>query len=165
MTGRNFGRMKMCHMVADTTHELLYMVDKIGVQRKWIQYPGTYNEHFDIALGKRKLAIQFGAKEITAREYAQFCNNRKTMAESKKIRKLDDRTEQYDDLISGYCSCGENIVKVIGTDVDLRKDKTRFHYPDDNSPCNIFRCRNCNTVIDECFTVIKPISLQKNLFD
>ena len=36
-----YGRMFMCHMIADTTEELLQMVDKNGVQRKWIQFPGT----------------------------------------------------------------------------------------------------------------------------
>ncbi len=72
-----FGRMIMCHMIADTTAELLDMVDKIGVQRKWIQYPNTYNEHFDICLSKRKKAVNFGAKEITMYEYAEFCNKRK----------------------------------------------------------------------------------------
>lgn len=63
-----FGRMKMCHMVADTTAELLAMADKIGVDRKWIQKRGTYQEHFDIAKSKRALAIQHGAKSITQRE-------------------------------------------------------------------------------------------------
>lgn len=29
-----FGRMKMSHLIADTTDELLEMVDKIGVDRK-----------------------------------------------------------------------------------------------------------------------------------
>ncbi len=72
-----FGRMTMCHVVADTTNELLDMMDKIGVQRKWIQYPNTYNEHFDICLSKKKKAIEFGAKEINFREYATFCNARK----------------------------------------------------------------------------------------
>lgn len=61
----DFGRMKMCHMIADTTEELLEMVDRIGVQRKWIQYPGTNSEHFDISLGKKKAAIDNGAKAIT----------------------------------------------------------------------------------------------------
>lgn len=56
-----FGNMKMSHMAADTTEELLAMVDKIGVQRKWIQDKGTGSEHFDIAMGKRALAIKNGA--------------------------------------------------------------------------------------------------------
>jgi hypothetical protein len=72
-----FGNMLMCHMVADTTDELIAMVDKIGVQRKWIQKPGTYNEHFDICLSKKKKAVAAGAIEITARQYAEFVNKRK----------------------------------------------------------------------------------------
>lgn len=56
-----FGRMKMSHLIADSTAELLEMVDKIGVQRKWIQDKGTNLEHFDIAMGKRELAIKYGA--------------------------------------------------------------------------------------------------------
>jgi len=67
-----FGNMTMCHMVANTTEELFKMVDVIGVQRKWIQYPGTYNEHFDICLAKKKLALAAGAMEISARDYARF---------------------------------------------------------------------------------------------
>lgn len=70
ITGVTFGRMKMCHMIADSTEELLQMVDKIGVQRRWIQHPGTPNEHFDICLSKRKKAVDFGAKEIGFRDYA-----------------------------------------------------------------------------------------------
>lgn len=58
----------MCHMIADSTEELLAMVDKIGVARKWIQYPGTWKEHFDIAKSKRQLALQFGAQAISMRE-------------------------------------------------------------------------------------------------
>lgn len=72
-----YGRMLMCHMVADTTEELLDMVDKIGVQRKWIQYPNTYHEHFDICLSKKAKALKLGAIAITAREYASFVNKRK----------------------------------------------------------------------------------------
>lgn len=67
----SFGRMKMCHMVADTTEELLAVADKIGVQRKWIQHAGTYKEHFDIAMTKRALAVEAGAIEITMRDYAK----------------------------------------------------------------------------------------------
>lgn len=59
-----YRRMKMCHMLADSTDELLAMADKIGVQRKWLQHPGTIKEHFDICLSKRALAVQHGAVEI-----------------------------------------------------------------------------------------------------
>lgn len=72
-----YKRMTMCHMIADTTEELLQMVDKIGVNKKWIQYPGTYNEHFDICLAKKKLAISFGVKEVGFRELAIIINKRK----------------------------------------------------------------------------------------
>jgi Protein of unknown function (DUF4031) len=64
--------MKMCHMVADSTDELLAMVDRIGVKRKWIQYSGTAKEHFDICLAKRALAITHGAVEVTQRQLYQI---------------------------------------------------------------------------------------------
>jgi hypothetical protein len=66
-----FGRMVMCHMFADGSgtyedeamiRELHAMVDLIGVQRKWIQMPPKASWiHFDIAKGKRELAIANGA--------------------------------------------------------------------------------------------------------
>lgn len=71
-----YGRMIMCHMIADTTEELLRMAYKIGVNRKWIQDKGTAKEHFDISLSKRKKAIELGAKEITWRELGEIILNR-----------------------------------------------------------------------------------------
>lgn len=66
-----FGRMVMCHMIADTEEELLAMADRIGVARRWHQFPGTPRSHFDIALSKRKLAVEAGAVEITWRQLAE----------------------------------------------------------------------------------------------
>jgi hypothetical protein len=63
--------MIMCHMIADTHEELVSMAASIGVQLKWIQHAGTYREHFDICLSKRKLALALGAKEITTKELAR----------------------------------------------------------------------------------------------
>jgi hypothetical protein len=65
-----FGRMKMSHMWADTHEELITMANKIGVALKWIQYPGhPIKEHFDIALSKKKLALENGAIQKTWRDY------------------------------------------------------------------------------------------------
>lgn len=58
----NFGRMKMCHMWADTHDELIDMADTIGVQLKWLQQPPKASwVHFDIAKSKKAVAIQNGA--------------------------------------------------------------------------------------------------------
>lgn len=71
-----YGRMVMCHMVADTTEELLAMADKIGVARRWIQDAGTPEEHFDIALVKRRLALQHGAIELDLHGIGEFIRKR-----------------------------------------------------------------------------------------
>lgn len=63
-----FGRLKMSHLIADTDEELHAMADRIGVARKWHQAPPRHDSHYDIALGKRKLAVQLGAIEITLRQ-------------------------------------------------------------------------------------------------
>ena len=61
-----FGRMKMCHMMADTHRELVEMADRVGVARKWIQDAGDpYGEHFDVSMGARAKAVAAGAVEIT----------------------------------------------------------------------------------------------------
>lgn len=64
-----FGRMVMCHMLADTDDELHAMAARIGVQRRWWQSPEkTSGSHYDIALSKRALAVAAGAIEITWRQ-------------------------------------------------------------------------------------------------
>lgn len=72
-----FSRMKMSHMMADTKRELLAMADAIGVQRKWIQSEGTWREHFDVSMSKRKLAIGLGAKELTPKELVRLMEKKK----------------------------------------------------------------------------------------
>lgn len=63
-----FRRMKMSHMIADSESELHAMAARIGVARKWYQ-----GDHYDIALSKRALAVQFGAVEISMRQLACMC--------------------------------------------------------------------------------------------
>jgi hypothetical protein len=57
-----FGRMVMCHMIADTPDELHAMADRIGVDRRWFQDATKASfPHYDIAQSKRELAIAAGA--------------------------------------------------------------------------------------------------------
>lgn len=57
-----YGRMKMCHMLADNRAELFAMADRIGVARRWYQgFEKASCPHFDIAKSKRDLAIKAGA--------------------------------------------------------------------------------------------------------
>lgn len=70
-----FGRMVMCHMLADTDDELHAMADKLGVSRRWHQ--NTKYSHYDICKSKRALAVSFGAIEIDRRQFV-------TMARSKQ---------------------------------------------------------------------------------
>jgi hypothetical protein len=57
-----YGRMLMCHMIADSPDELHAMADRIGVARKWFQAPPKASFwHYDIAKSKRDLAIAAGA--------------------------------------------------------------------------------------------------------
>jgi len=72
----HFGRMIMCHMIADSHQELIDMIELIGVNRKWIQDEGTSKEHFDICASKKRLAIKNGAKEINMRELVTIINDR-----------------------------------------------------------------------------------------
>lgn len=76
----SFGRMKMCHMIADTTDELMAMADAIGVDRKWVQHAGTNHEHFDIAMSKRKLAVEAGAVEVTRMQLGRILRERRGAA-------------------------------------------------------------------------------------
>lgn len=72
-----YGRMKMSHMVADTSAELLAMAKAIGVRQKWLQHAGEPGEHFDIAKCKRDLAIAAGAVAITVRQCSAMCARRR----------------------------------------------------------------------------------------
>ena len=71
-----FRSMRMSHMVADTDDELHAMAERIGVARKWHQ-DSLSGSHYDIAMSKRALAIEFGAVPITLRQCAMMCANRR----------------------------------------------------------------------------------------
>lgn len=76
-----FGRMKMCHLLADTDEELHAMAARIGVARKWHQGPPRHDSHYDIALSKKALAVAAGAIEITWRQAGSMNFRRRVTGE------------------------------------------------------------------------------------
>jgi hypothetical protein len=71
-----YGRMKMCHLLADTDEDLHAMADVIGVDRR--HYQNTVSgPHYDIAKSKRELAIAAGAIPITYRQAAMMTKHRR----------------------------------------------------------------------------------------
>lgn len=56
-----FRGMMMCHMMTDGDElELHTFAAKLGLKREWYQ-----GDHYDISLGKKKLALQLGAVECS----------------------------------------------------------------------------------------------------
>lgn len=79
-SGRLTHASRWCHLTADTTEELVSFATSIGLQAKYIQYPGTWKEHFDVTEPKRKQAIAKGAVEVNYREHVRKMGERR-MAE------------------------------------------------------------------------------------
>lgn len=73
-----FGRLIMCHMIATDDFELHQMAEVIGVARKWHQAPPkALHSHYDIALSKRRLAVEQGAVQITERQAMAMVKRRR----------------------------------------------------------------------------------------
>lgn len=72
-TSRNrFGRMVMCHMIADTLDELHAMAAQCGMQRSWFQAPPKASfPHYDVCLTRKADAIRNGAIELQRREFVE----------------------------------------------------------------------------------------------
>ena len=62
-----YGRLVLCHMIADSDDELHAMADRIGVARKWFQAQAS-TPHYDICLAKKALALKHGAVELSRRD-------------------------------------------------------------------------------------------------
>lgn len=72
------GRMKLCHMVADTLEELHGMAAAIGMRRDWFQLESF--PHYDVSLDRRRKALDLGAIEIDRRQLARFMRERRRAA-------------------------------------------------------------------------------------
>ena len=58
-----------CHMIADSEQELVEFAKKIGLKPKWLQRSNRGCLHFDLTVGKRKLAIKNGAIELERHDF------------------------------------------------------------------------------------------------
>lgn len=87
-----YGRLVLCHMVADTEDELHAMADKVGLARKWYQ-----GDHYDVCLSKRAKAIEHGAKLVTWMQLGCKVNakDRRKMAELAEVDGDHEKAEEY----------------------------------------------------------------------
>lgn len=72
-----YGRMKMCHMMADSTEELIAMAESVGVHRRHLQFASTEREHFDVCLSSRRKAVSLGAIEVSSRHLVEIIRARR----------------------------------------------------------------------------------------
>lgn len=66
-----------CHLTADSSEELLAFARKIGLKPQWIQYAGTWKEHFDLTETRRLKAVELGAIEISYRQTVHLLQAKK----------------------------------------------------------------------------------------
>lgn len=83
-----YRRMKMCHMIADSDHELHAMANKIGIVRRWFQ-----DDHYDICLSLRKKAVAHGAVEVSRLELGRIVVKQRRAARMAREARL--RAEGY----------------------------------------------------------------------
>lgn len=58
-----FGRMVMCHMMADSIQELHEFAARLGLKRSWFQDGSA--PHYDVSLTKRAEALELGAVHLS----------------------------------------------------------------------------------------------------
>jgi len=88
-----FRGMIMCHMVSETDEELHAMADRLGLKRSWHQKAGTVHSHYDIAQSKRKLAVHYGAIEITRSQLGMILKRKREDLALKKAKAVENSEE------------------------------------------------------------------------
>jgi hypothetical protein len=56
-----------CHLTADSIEELNKFAMSIGMKLSWFQEGKGSMPHYDLVASKRRLAVKYGAKELTRR--------------------------------------------------------------------------------------------------
>ena len=81
-----YRRMRVSHMVADSSSELLAMAQRLDLKMIWRQKGGTPSEHFDIAETKRREAIKLGAVETDSRGLVRIIRTKRKHQYLKETR-------------------------------------------------------------------------------
>jgi hypothetical protein len=64
------------HLIADTSDELVSFAAALKLRESWIQFPGTFREHFDVTENVRNRAISMGAIPISMRQAGEIFRGR-----------------------------------------------------------------------------------------
>jgi hypothetical protein len=76
---------RWCHMTADSSAELEAMARAIGLAPAWVQYKGTWKEHYDLTEPRRRKAVALGALEVAAKAHVRdFLMPRRKLEEKRK---------------------------------------------------------------------------------
>lgn len=65
------------HLYADTSEELNSIARILGLKLEWLQYAGTWKEHYDVTDTVRKKALELGVQSTTYRQTAVFMQQKK----------------------------------------------------------------------------------------
>jgi hypothetical protein len=66
-----FGRIKRCRMIADNHIDLHKFAQKLRLRRIRCRGDCTPHEHYELTQEQRKLAVAYGAKQISDKDLAQ----------------------------------------------------------------------------------------------
>lgn len=99
-----------CHMVADSTNELMRFADKVGIPRAWAQLPDKHRHyaHFDLRRSYRIMARRAGALEVSTLQLARYMNTGKWEAPTAGNRARWERIDRLGARDGWLCAlCGQ----------------------------------------------------------
>lgn len=112
-----------CHMFADGNLEELHaFANKIGLKREWLH--DSRHPHYDLTPSKRKLAVEFGAIEITTKEWLR----------NKILNKLDEEAFASGGIIypnSASTFVGDQVCSLTMKDIEKAWKKMNESIPPD----------------------------------
>jgi hypothetical protein len=64
------------HLIADSSDELAAFATRLALKPGWVQFPGTFREHYDVTESVRRRAIEQGAIPISMRDVGRLLRKR-----------------------------------------------------------------------------------------